>query len=750
MLNLKKSLLLRIAIPILFVVFLHGTLLYFYVLTPISEHANKDIEQDLTSLSRSLYNICNINFDTLLLSGLADDYSNLVIKQALTLGQIEDVFSQENLKGLIYDYREDEVIFNTDLPVTPELLIKQGSNEKKFSILKDQVNDYFISVSNFKPWRWQIIIVKNESHYSTLISNTYNIYLLSFGSLVLVFFFLIVFIYQSINQPVSSIIKNIHMQKKPNYKGIDVFEFLSKTISHMMESIHQTNEKYRILVENSNHLVWEIDLYNRFTFVSTTVTTIMGYLPDEMIGNTPFFFMPGDEAEDAKNDFDKYGIEKLSLKGLISTLIHKDGNHLKLEVNGVPILSDEGKLLGYRGICRDVTERINAEVEKINAQKIAGEESKLALIGRVAGKLAHDFNNILGIIMGNTELALMDCKEEEINKTLQITFEQTLRGKNLTKNLVAFAKDQDIKEEYFKLSDKIDLVIRLLKKDLKGIEVVNENSEEFQKIFADPGMIEHALVNLIQNSIHALSKIEEPKISIITYSDFDNIYFEIEDNGCGIPEEYLDLIFEPSFTLKGTKDSAGVYDEGIKGTGYGMPNVKKYIELHKGNISVESKFGLGTKFIVSLPVRFNESDYQKDDEINNFQPHFEKNILLVEDEQDISDVLSAILYLKPNCHKVDVVDTGMAAIEMFEQNNYDLISLDYVLNGRLNGMDVYNHIRKINKAIPILFLSGNIEFLESIKELKLKDYYIDHLSKPCQNKEYINAVNKLLDELVIA
>jgi len=114
--------------------------------------------------------------------------------------------------------------------------------------------------------------------------------------------------------------------------------------------------------------------------------------------------------------------------------------------------------------------------------------------------------------------------------------------------------------------------------------------------------IEHALVNIIQNSIHAISLSEHPRIMIKTYCLDDNICFEIEDNGCGIAQEHLEKIYEPSFTLKGSKDVSGAYKSGIKGTGYGMSNVKKYIELHKGTLAVESEFGSGTKFIISLPV----------------------------------------------------------------------------------------------------------------------------------------------------
>jgi DNA-binding response OmpR family regulator len=92
---------------------------------------------------------------------------------------------------------------------------------------------------------------------------------------------------------------------------------------------------------------------------------------------------------------------------------------------------------------------------------------------------------------------------------------------------------------------------------------------------------------------------------------------------------------------------------------------------------------------------------------------------------------------------VDIADNSRVAMELVDKNKYDLISLDYVLPGKLNGMDVYHHIRKKNQTIPVLFISGNIEFLESIKELKRHDPYIDHLSKPCKNIDYVNNINML-------
>ncbi|MCK5684772.1 response regulator, partial [bacterium] len=181
------------------------------------------------------------------------------------------------------------------------------------------------------------------------------------------------------------------------------------------------------------------------------------------------------------------------------------------------------------------------------------------------------------------------------------------------------------------------------------------------------------------------------------------------------------------------------------GTGYGMANVKKYIEQHKGSIVIDSKMGRGTKISIRLPVIKKELSEEVIIEIKKTNFYVEKNILLVENEKDISDVQYKILTRKPCRHKVDIAVTGKAAMDLFDSNKYDFVSLDYVLTGDLNGMDVYKHIRQTNTVIPILFVSGNLDFLESIKDLKYNDPYVDHVSKPCHNKNYIDSINVLLE-----
>ncbi|BCL61105.1 hybrid sensor histidine kinase/response regulator [Desulfomarina profundi] len=512
------------------------------------------------------------------------------------------------------------------------------------------------------------------------------------------------------------------------------------------EALKESEKRYRYLFNNAPAGMCELDFaQGKFTRVNEQMCRFTGYTEEELLTMDARRLLHEKSAESFLKEFGKFASGEVPGDKAEYIILKKDGEEINVVIN--TDFSYQGKkVTGARIVVHDITELKKIESEKMAALNIAAEHEKLALVGQIAGKMAHDFNNILGVIMGNTELSLLECKDERIKKTLELIFEQTLRGKNLTRNLVAFARDQEPKQEFFRVSEKIDLVLSLLKKDLEGIEIIRDDQYDMPELLADPGMIEHALVNMILNSIHALTLETEPRIILRTSCAENSIRIEIEDNGCGIPSEYLDRIYDPSFTLKGTKDVTGSYREGVKGTGYGMANVKKYIEQHRGTIEVESEFGCGVKFTIKLPVREKELTPEEKEEIQKEVNLFNQRILLVEDEQAISEVQYRLLTGDPCNHKVDIASNGEKAIELFNNNNYDCVSLDYVLPGEITGMNVYNHIRKMDQNIPVLFSSGNIEFLESTKELQSSDPYVDHLSKPFQNKIYVSCLHRLMEK----
>ena len=393
---------------------------------------------------------------------------------------------------------------------------------------------------------------------------------------------------------------------------------------------------------------------------------------------------------------------------------------------------------------RDITDRKALEAQRDEEIRNSAEKEKYALVGQVAGKMAHDFNNILGGIMGNAEISLMDCVQPEVSANLNIILQQTLRGRNLTKNLVAFAKDQEPREAYFSLNKTLDLVLNLMKKDLRNIKVVRDYGRKIPDLLADPGMVENVLVNLIQNAIHAMNRCHEPCLEVRTRARKQRLEIQVRDNGCGIPEKFFKDIYTPSFTLKGSRDVIGAYGPHIKGTGYGMANVKKYIEKHRGKIDFSSTEGEGTCFILSFPIVEKELTPREKVQFRHRVISKHRRILLVEDEASIATTQERILKQSPFEHRVTLAATGEEALDILSQSAFDLISLDYTLPGELNGLDVYRRVRERDPEIPILFISGNMEFLESTKDLGATDSHMDYLSKPCENLIYADTLNRLL------
>ena len=503
------------------------------------------------------------------------------------------------------------------------------------------------------------------------------------------------------------------------------------------KDFEESERKFRRIIEGiSNIAVQGYDEERRVTFWNKASEYLYGYTKEEAIGKKiENLIIPSGMADEVKRLHHRWVeyVETIPAEEL--DLVDKDGNTVPVYSSHTMHETSQGKEM----FCLDVDLRPIRE-----AQKVAAEHEKYALVGQIAGKIAHDFNNILAGISGNTELSLLDCEEPDTRESLKLILELTERGKNLTRNLVVFAKNQEPKNEYFQIKDRVDLVLGLLRKDLEGIRILRDDSEA-PDILADPGMTEHALVNLIQNAIHATSMNKHPRITLRTYSTDHVVCIDIEDNGCGIPEDQVEKIFDPSFTLKGSKDITESYSSGIMGTGYGMANVKRCIEKHNGQIDIKSEVGQGTQVKICLPVIEKELSKDEVHEIKVKEYYSGKHILIVEDEKAIYEVHKRILESDPCNHRVDIATNGETAINLYNDNLYDIIILDGILPGKISGMDVYHHIRKSDPNIPILFVSGNLEFLESVESIKQSDPYIEHISKPSPNMVYIEEINKLLE-----
>ncbi len=694
---------------------------------------------------------------------LADDQHTFYLSVTCSLEYIEEVVNKNKFGKnghIFFTNKNGKILFHSYENMVDTFIARNEFEELK-NLVDNPIDITTVKLTNVSYSSIGVSITPNlylfatiptqeyesagRSHWAMIVTGTMLLSLIIiFGTILIIIKLFILTPIVKLNQSIKKVGTG-DLNSKIILNRRDEIGILSNRFNNMVEklqTITYSHDYVDSIIESITDSIFVVDSNGIIKKANKNACKITGYSADQLTIKSILDFFPNDDDFLAKTIRDGARVSNIEK----TMVINKAEQYPILLSTSLLVHSKDSKDI----ICvvHDISDRVKAEQEKIKAHKIAADQSKHALIGRVAGKMAHDFNNVLSIIMGNSELALDDCNDKNIKKTLELIFNQTIRGKNLTKNLVAFAKSQAPKQENFNIADKIEFVTNLLRKDLFKIELTVNNKREHTHIFADPGMIEHSLVNLIQNAIHATSRIDQPKIAIHSYNDQKNVYIEIIDNGCGIPNEYLDSIYEPSFTLKGSNDNTSSYKTGIKGTGYGLANVKKYISQHNGTISVEANIDAGSKFTICLPI--SKVDIGNNNKISQTpikEPmHIRKPILVVEDETFISDVQYRILTQTPYFHHVDIAPSGETALKLLKTKNYKLISLDYILSGEMNGMDVYNHIRKINKKVPILFNSGNLEFLESIKQLKHSDNNVDHLPKPCKNKDYLNAIDVMLNK----
>ena len=716
-----------------------------------------------TSYRALISNVLNNNMSQLFMSQLFKQLFNLnhffivYIMQPdepvyHSLVMVIDSLCKKNEQIHSLDNRTNEYFlsFKDLLQQDYELTIQINQNQEQFERLNNSLFQQFGNVFTQASALFKSKYMEAESKRNKLNNMALSLTMASVVILVFVFSLFSKTIVTPI-RALASVMRKVNQGNFderffwPGFKKNELIEY-GYHLNAMLDTLHENEALLRALIETIPDLIWLKNPKGEYLSCNLKFERFLGAKQKEIIGKTVYDFLDNKLADSVKEiDIEVIKTNKPYINE--DEVVYADDGHKELiETIRTPVFDPDGKLKGVLGIARDITERKKNEAEKIEAHLALEEHKRLALVGKIAGEMAHDFNNILGIIMGQSELGLLKFKESQAVKIFRVILDQALRGRNLTRNLVAFAKDQEPRYEYFDLNEKIELILSLLEKDLGGIEIKKEGVSQKIDFLADPGMIEHCLVNIFQNAIHALSKSENPYIGIRVQQSGDSVTIMITDNGCGIPETYIDKIFEPSLSLKGSRDACASYDSSIKGTGYGMANVSRYIELHKGKVAVRSQLNAGTTIELHFPSIKRELTNQEKMIVKNKACHSNKRILLVEDEIQIAQVQRFVLTNEPCNHVVDVAHTAESGLSFFDKNDYDLVSLDYILPGKINGKNVYDYIRSKNKTIPILFISGNIEFLESIKELKRDDPLVDHISKPCQNTVYINSINLLLDK----
>lgn len=249
--RLFRSLVVRIAAPVLLFSALLGAALYAFVLTTITDHVRSSIDRDLQFLSRQAFDICSQAFDETIRSGAISDPKSLAVKQALTLGKLEDWMRNQDLSGLVLDKRGGRILAETALPYSPQAILAKRHTKGKTLLLETGKRDFYVHYVEFSPWNWVVALLKSKSEYAKLTDEVFYINVITTILLALSAIFLILLLHHAIKNPIYSIVEPLKKGVPPKYKGTDVFEFLSTSIARMMESLRKSEHKFRTIVESS-------------------------------------------------------------------------------------------------------------------------------------------------------------------------------------------------------------------------------------------------------------------------------------------------------------------------------------------------------------------------------------------------------------------------------------------------------------------------------------------------------------------
>ena len=471
------------------------------------------------------------------------------------------------------------------------------------------------------------------------------------------------------------------------------------------QQLHNEREKLFITLRSIGDGVITTDSEDRVIFINNVAEQLTGWNQQEASGeplSNVFNIINEKTGLACENPVNKvFNSGKTIGVANHTALIARDGTRRSIADSAAPIFDSEEKIIGVVLVFRDVTQEKKREEELLKIRKLES-------VGVLAGGIAHDFNNILTAILGNINLADTYIeKENEAHLLLKEAEKASIRAKNLTQQLLTFSKGGDPVRETASIkqviTDSADFVLHG-----GNVRCRYALPEDLWLVDIDTGQMSQVIQNLVINARHAMPEGGEIKISCENIADITTetglslpvekyIKITIADYGGGIPEKYLDKIFDPYFSSK------------QEGSGLGLAVTHSIINKHDGHIFVRSKSGKGSTFTIYLPASAEQISSDLREEAQKPEKAVRGTILVMDDEPLIQDVAKQML--SHFGHEVLQAKDGREAIAIFKEHHHsdnpvDVIIMDLTIPGGMGGKDTIKEILKIDPAAKAIVASG--------------------------------------------
>jgi len=509
------------------------------------------------------------------------------------------------------------------------------------------------------------------------------------------------------------------------------------------KTIEEWRNRYQVAVDASGQILYDWDSVTNEVVYGGCLEAVIGYTQKEMAGGLKRWMklIHPDDLPDFKALIRNVVKTGKRAHG-VYRVQKKNGEYVYLEDTGDFFQDAQGNMIRMMGFLKDITLQIKLEEQLRQAQKMES-------VGRLAGGVAHDYNNALSVITGFTELAM---EETDPNGPLHANLVQILtaakRAANITRQLLAFARKQTIAPKVLDLNENVEGMLKMLRRLIgEDIKLTWAPGTSLWPVRIDPSQIDQILANLCVNARDAITGVGDITIETekavldeaycAEHAGFipgEFVQMSVSDSGIGMDEEILKKIFEPFFTTKDVD----------KGTGLGLSTVYGIVKQNSGFINIYSEPDLGTTVKVYFPRHKGKIIHIPEEERNAEIPSGRgETVLIVEDEHLVLEFARKVL--NDRGYTVLTADTPGKAVHLAGEHAgaIDLLVTDVVMP-EMNGRELAEHLQSLYPNIRRLFMSGYTANVIAHHGVLDKDVYF--IQKPFSVKELAKAVRKALDE----